>query len=235
MPYPQQIITYQDFLNYVNTEWVTNGNGDITGVIGNNVVNALYQYITKSYFNYKKATIYASGGNLVLQDAVNVITTVTPSSLQWQDNLYNEYVIINTTTNVIPLANGFRYYSLVNTPITSIPANSVIVLFKEINDNWIQGNNLDSAGGQYSSTQLAICVNGEDGSPIANTSVYQNDLLIGAKDINQLTINKQIFYIENSIFTVGDYIFDADLGVITFNNYLWNFGDQSVIPFSKLN
>ena len=44
----QTFPNFADLLAYINSEWITNGNQEITGVIGNNVVNGLLTFITQS-------------------------------------------------------------------------------------------------------------------------------------------------------------------------------------------
>lgn len=63
MPYPVFPIPYNQWLNYTNNLWITNGSGDITGVIGNNVVNALFQYITNSPLNATLVDLVSTTGS----------------------------------------------------------------------------------------------------------------------------------------------------------------------------
>lgn len=87
----------------------------------------------------------------------------------------------------------------------------------------------------YSYIELTLVVNGGAGQPVVNTSTYQNDLLIGARYLNELTINTQIFYIRNGANPNGTYTIDLTTGTITFDNYIWNTDDVAVLSFEKLN
>lgn len=80
---------------------------------------------------------------------------------------------------------------------------------------------------QYVYSELLLIVNGVAGQPVVNTSTYQNNQLIGAIDINEITINKQLFYIGT------DYTFNLTTGTITLLNYIWNTGDIAVLSFNK--
>ena len=79
----------------------------------------------------------------------------------------------------------------------------------------------------YAFSQLLLNVDGQSGSPVAGTYVYQNTALVQAALLYQLTINGQIQY-EGTNFT-----FEPLIGKITFINYVWNTGDIAVLTFSQ--
>jgi len=142
MPYPSH--TYPNFAALeaaINELWVTNGVGDITGDIGNSIVNGLLTFIEQSPLNWQKADVISGGGDVVLSRPVSIIITTTPTSLAWVDNIYNQQVIINTRTDDIPLANGFSFYNIDLTVQTSIAAKQTVVIYKAKNGLWLQGNN----------------------------------------------------------------------------------------------
>jgi hypothetical protein len=84
-----------------------------------------------------------------------------------------------------------------------------------------------SSTNTYAFNQLYLVVDGNSGSPVVNTSTYQNSLLIGATDVYQITINKQIFY------DLQDYTFNAVTGTITLLNYIFNTGDIMIMTFNQ--
>lgn len=148
MPYPLQTFsTFAELLTYINNNVVTNGDEEIDAVIVNNVVNGLLTFISQSPLNYQKADLYTSGGIIVTTNPVNVFTNTTPTTLSWENNIYNQVIFINTTGNAIPLDTGVTYKNIYLVSQNNIPANSVISLVKAENDLWIQ-TNVDSGGGQ---------------------------------------------------------------------------------------
>jgi len=79
----------------------------------------------------------------------------------------------------------------------------------------------------YAFSKLKIVVNGATGSPTVNTQTYQNNVLKGAIDLLDMTINKQAFYVGE------DFTFNATTGTITFVNYFWNTDDVAVFSFNQ--
>jgi hypothetical protein len=160
-PYPQK--NYQNFAQLasdINTEVITNGRGGITGVIGNNILNGLLKFIEQSPLNWATAS-QNSGSNPVVAGTGNTIgpvimfTGLTPSSLSWIDNIYNQYVFINATANSIPLVSGFMYFDSFLNPQVSVPANQAVVIFKTLGGQWVQANNAASAGNVPDPTNAA--------------------------------------------------------------------------------
>lgn len=146
MPYPVQTYpTIADLLAYINSAWVTNGVQAITGVTGNNVVNALAQFIIKYTLNSGLTQISSSTGAVTLPAPMTVFTGV-PSSVNWVDDVQNEYYIINATGFNIPLASGFGYMDLFGNIQTSFPARLVTHIAKMSNGSWVLANNLGSGG-----------------------------------------------------------------------------------------
>lgn len=141
MSYPTQTFnTFDDLLGYINTHWITNGNQEITGVIGNNVVNGELSFIRKSPLNWQKCQISSTGGVVVAMRPVVVIYGITPTSISWTDNIYNEYILINTTSNDIPIGGGLGYYDINAGFKTTLLSGSIIDIFKADNNLWFQGN-----------------------------------------------------------------------------------------------
>ena len=85
-----------------------------------------------------------------------------------------------------------------------------------------------SSTNTYAFAEIPINVNGDSGQPIAGTSVYQNNLMIGAKDIYQITLDAQIYY--NGV----GFTFNAATGTITMLNYTFGSGTIGVITFNQL-
>lgn len=146
MPLPGQTFsTIELLLTYINTYVIPNGQEEITGEIDNNVMNALANFIKSYTVNNSLARLISTGGVVVLPKPVTIITTVVPTSLQWDDNVQSEYYIVNTLGSDIPLASGFVYYDEYLTANTVIPARSVIHIAKAENQNWMQVNNIPTA------------------------------------------------------------------------------------------
>ncbi len=148
MSYPVQNFTnINDLLNYINSQWITNGMQKITGVTGNNVVNALAQFIIQYGVNTQLAAISSSAGSVALAKPVTLLV-VPPSSVQWPDNVQNEYYIVNATGSPIPLAGGYTFVDQYGTVQSLIGARDAVHIAKATNGNWFRINNApDSSGG----------------------------------------------------------------------------------------
>jgi hypothetical protein len=146
MPYPQQTFTnITALLNYINTQWVTNGIESITGVTGNNVVNALAQFIVQYTLNSGLGQISNSTGAVVLSSPITVFNTA-PTSVSWPGNVQNEYYMVNATGGAIPLAAGYSYTDPYGTVQTVLPPNASVHIAKMINGGWVQVNNIGGGG-----------------------------------------------------------------------------------------
>lgn len=136
---PLTFTTIQQLLTYINTKVVPNGNKEITGTIENNVENALANFIVTYTLNSGLAGISSSTGVIPLSKPITVFTIV-PTSIQWPDNIQNEYYIVNATGSDLPLTTGYTYVDQYGTAQTSIPARTVIHIAKATNGSWIQVN-----------------------------------------------------------------------------------------------
>lgn len=146
MPLPS--ITYstiQQLLNDINTRFVPNAMELITGDIGNSQLNGLANFIVTYTLNSGLAGISSSTGVIPLSKPVTLFTTV-PTSVNWPDNVQNEYYIINATGSNIPLTAGYSYVDQYGVSQTSIPARSSVHIAKATNGSWILVNNLGGAG-----------------------------------------------------------------------------------------
>lgn len=146
MPLPSTTYsTIQQLLNDINTRFVPNGMELITGDIGNSQLNGLANFIVTYTLNSGLAGISSSTGVIPLSKPVTVFTTV-PTSINWPDNVQNEYYIINATASDIPLTSGYSYIDQYQATQTSIPARSSVHIAKATNGSWILVNNLGGAG-----------------------------------------------------------------------------------------
>lgn len=161
---------------YLNTNIIINGQELITGLIGNNAYNGAVTFIKKSPLNWSKAAIESNGGDIVLDDeflGVVVFSTVTPDSLTWGDNFYNEYMLINMTNAAIPLDGLLVYYNLSSVAIDEIPANTAVNIFKATNDLWVQGNITGTSTGAAQKQPKTYVVGVTAGAPTAAASTWQ--------------------------------------------------------------
>lgn len=76
-------------------------------------------------------------------------------------------------------------------------------------------------------TEIKLIVDGKTGSPVEFSTTYQNDALIGATALNQITVNKITEYIDQ------EYTFNGVTGTITRINQ-WQELDTSVLDFIRL-
>lgn len=177
MPYPTVIFnTIAQWENYVNTQIITNGNEEITGEIGNNAYNGAVKFVKQSPLNWSKAAIYSSGGVISLADnflGVAIFSGTTPTSLTWGDNFYNEYVLINMTSDAIALSGSLVYYNLYGQAIDEISPNTAVNIFKASNDLWVAGSNPGGGTGSAQKQPQTYIVGTTSGAPTAGTLIWQ--------------------------------------------------------------
>lgn len=142
MAYPVQTFSnIQALLNYINTQWITNGVEAITGVVGNNVVNALANFIVEYTVNGGLGTVSTNPGVVSLSTPVTVFA-VPASEVNWADNIQFEYYVVNATGIPIPITAGFSYVDQYGVTQTSFPARQSVHIGKLFNGSWVQLNNL---------------------------------------------------------------------------------------------
>jgi len=148
MPLPNQTFTtIQQLINYINTVFITNGANGITGAEGNNILNGITTFLQSYLVNNSLVTIYntSPGTVYMLQTPMTLFTTV-PTSIQWPNNVQNEYYIINATSQNIPIAAGYSYTDQYGTVQTTVPARTSIHISKATNQSWVLVDNLGGGG-----------------------------------------------------------------------------------------
>jgi hypothetical protein len=146
MPLPSTTYSsIQQLLNDINTRFIPNGMELITGDIGNSQLNGLANFIVTYTLNSGLAGISSSTGVIPLSKPVTLFTTV-PTSVNWPDNVQNEYYIINATASNISLTSGYSYVDQYGVAQTIIPARTSIHIAKATNGSWIQINNIPGVG-----------------------------------------------------------------------------------------
>lgn len=226
MSYP--VLTFANFtelLNYINNEWITNGEQDITGVIGNNVVNGLLTFIEQSPLNYQKAAIISTGGVVVTSQPITVIIGTVPTSLNWTDNIYNQNIFINSTTSAIPLANGVVYYNSALVVQNNIPPQSTISIAKAKNGQWIQ---INQNGGGFVGVKPPIAGSvGDEGLPEADLNFYTDARLINLGAANN---NNIMFFLAGTpYYNYGNNVsfdYTPSSGTIVLRSGVFNEGDD---------
>lgn len=200
MPYPQQTFPFRNMaalLNYINTYIVTNGVGEITGVNENDIGNALGEFTLQSILNNAGANTLSLSSAVTTNQPVNYIT-VAPSSITFiDDGWFNEYIFINTTIQVIPFISTPTqqgYYDINKNFQTTIAGKGVLHIYKSANGLWVQGEGTTSIN---PIEPPLVGVVGQSGFPVAGTSTYQNNALIGLGGSNggkiQFNLAEQIY------------------------------------------
>ncbi|MEO7048944.1 MAG: hypothetical protein ABI091_26815 [Ferruginibacter sp.] len=213
---------------YINNFWTQNGIQEITGIIGNDVVNALLTFIEQSPLNWQTARIESGGGIIVASRPVVVFMTTTPTSLAWNDNIYNEFIFINTTPNPIPLAGGRIYYDIHLIPHSYIPANTSITIVKATNSNWVQSSGVGNS--PYGALNLVV---GEAGAPANGASTWQSNLLLG---LGGTLARAQIMLAETPFSSYGTnkgFNLDNVGGYISLIGGVFNTGDSLYINLNQ--
>jgi hypothetical protein len=147
MPLPSMTFTtLQQLLNYINTVFVTNGANGITGDEGNSILNGLGNFINSYTLNSRLSSISSTPSIVVTLPTPITVFTQVPTSIQWVDNVQNEYYIVNATGFNIPLSAGFSYVDQFGTAQTVIPFRTAIHIAKATNGSWVQINNIGGGG-----------------------------------------------------------------------------------------
>lgn len=214
MPLPVQTFSsIADLINYINTVIVPNGNQEIEAEEHNAIENALANFIVSYTLNSGLVGISSSSGTIPLSKPMTIFT-VTPTAINWPDNIQNEYYIINATGSNIPLSNGYSYIDPFQTVQTVIPARTSIHIAKATNGTWIQVNNTGGGSGGSLPPQTGhegefLTTNGTsaswfspalfitsadfeaDGVTYINTDLVNNKFLLLWNDLNRLIYNSE--------------------------------------------
>lgn len=146
MAFPEQTFPNLEAVRtYVNTNIIPNGMNLINGTENNNVLNALITFIEQSPLNYTKADIVSTTGTYAAVNGCTIFMTSVPSSFAWGDNIYNEWVFINTTSSTIPLISGLVWYDINLTENSFVPAKERLHIIKAANGMWIQASDFGSS------------------------------------------------------------------------------------------
>lgn len=212
MSYPQQIFPdFNSLMTYMNTFWVTNGNEEITGVVGNNVVNGLLTFIRQSPLNWQSAKVWSVGSSVSVTQPVNVFMITAPSSVAFLNNIYNEYTFVNTTNSNIPFATGNSYYDVMLNNITYIPSHQVLNISKAQNGLWLQTNNFANTSASGEAWQQlnfivgdSVMINGQILLTISSPSTKINSVKITVDGIRLYpSVLDQFSY--NLVYNAGNF------------------------------
>lgn len=178
MPVTVTYVDFDDLENYILSNIKPNGNYEIEGQEHQNVEIGLLDAVRKSPLNHGKAAVRSGTNPLVVTIPVNVFI-IAPSSLSWTDNIYNQYVFVNTTVSDIPLLSGTYYYDINRDAVDKIPAKSVVTIMKASNDLWFIAS-VPYVGNQASIPPLTGVVDrGGANDPVSGQSIFQSNKLIG--------------------------------------------------------
>lgn len=204
---------FQQLATYINNFWTQNGMEEITGIIGNDVVNGLLTFIEQSPLNWQKAKIESGGGAVMASRPIIVFMSNVPTSVSWMDNIYYEYVFVNTTNGDIP---SDTYYDINLTATSIIPAKSIVNIAKASNDLWIIKSVPSSGSGSGTLPSLTGLVGGGGADdPVNGLGTFQSNKLIG------LGARISILYAETPISNWGDnaaFTLDNTTGIFTWLN-----------------
>jgi hypothetical protein len=139
-------------LAYCNTYFIPNGNKEITGDEGNNILNGLGYFINAYVLNSQLAAISSVTTGVVALPRPITVFTAAPTSIQWVDNIQNEYYIVNATPFNIPISAGFSYVDEFQIAQTVFPARATIHIAKAVNGSWVKINNIPGTGSLPSET-----------------------------------------------------------------------------------
>ncbi len=183
--------------NYVDATMTANGSGDITGPENNNSLSGCIEFIRQSPLNWEKALVVNSGGVVVTNIPVVVFITVTPTSLSFGSNIYNQFVFVNMTSGAIPLVSGLYYYNASGVAQSTIPANSSVIIYQAQNNLWVAVGTSGGSGGSSQRQPRLYVVGSTAGAPTAGASTWTLAAFEGAYIAN-FFLNRQPVDIEDA-------------------------------------
>lgn len=235
MPFPTT--TFPNFaalMTYINNVIIPNGAEEIDGDEMNSVVNGLLGFIEQSPLNYQKALVINTVGAANVTQPINVFITGTPSSLQWVDNIYNQYVFVNTTNSAIMIGGGLKYYDINLAVKTTIPAKTIVSIAKATNNLWISIYNASGGGGTVLTPLTGVVGGGGDDDPVNGQSVFQNNKLIGLGAANNGRIQIQIDEANQSNYgNNSSFAFDFATGEIDISPNIFVTGSSLYIDLNQ--
>lgn len=96
MAYPEQTFsTLLALRNYTNTNLIPNGMQEIDGSALNNVLNSIYDFLVQYTVNGELANVDNTSGQVVVVSKPMTVFMGAPTSIQWDDDVQNEYYFIN--------------------------------------------------------------------------------------------------------------------------------------------
>ena len=215
--------TFDELEDYVNTYIIPNGMQLIEGQEHNNVEIGLIDFIRKSPLNWETAKVESSGGAISASRPVNVFISTVPTSLTWADNVYNEFVFINTTAGDIPLLSGTYYYDINLQAVDFIPAKSIVNIAKASNSLWVVSSVPYSGSAAALPPLIGIVGGGGSDDPVSDQPIFQSPKLVGLGSANDGKIKIEIDDVILSNFGVNSsFDFDNITGEIdlTPNNFI---------------
>lgn len=233
MPFPTLSFTNIDsWFNWVNNNIIPNGMELITGDDGNITENAAIYFIKRSPLNWQTAKVESTGGSLIASRPITVFTSIVPTSLSWVDNIYNQYIFINTINSDIPLLLGSNYYDIDSNLKTVIPAKSIVNIVKTSNNSWIVGSVLSSGSNIILPPYIGVVDRGNPNDPVSGQSTFQNDSLkgLGASNDDEIQIN-YAEQIRSSFGVNKSFNYDSLTGTIDLN---YNSSGEEFYPGSSL-
>lgn len=230
MPYPQQTFNnFAQLLAYINSLWITNGNQEITGVIGNNVVNGLLTFIEQSPLNYQRAKVSSTAIHFGTTQPVNVFSGTPPIDVSFGDNIYNEYTFVNATGVDIPFVAGLSFYDVNLNQITYIPSNQILNISKTQNGSWIQTNNFNPGSELWEQIDFQVGVSGMNPGDITYTIPVAK---IKINSVKPFVDGSRLYPNVDDQFSYS-IVYNANNVVITFLNNPGT-GNQGVVSGQKI-
>lgn len=209
---------------YINTHIIPNGVEDITGEEHNNVENSLAHFIEFYTLNSIQhlASVSSSTGAVTVTTPITYFTAV-PSTLQWPDNVQNEYYFVNGTGNNISFANEFSYVDEYGDVQTTLPARTILHIAKAANTFWIKV----SATGGGSSAGLPPQTNHDGEVLITNgTSVSWSSLVRLYTSADFQPDGRTV--IDPTLVSFKYFMFVNEV-----NRYIYNYEDDPPVEFGQ--
>lgn len=180
---PTQVTDIDQEILYIINNWVQNSTQRITGVVGQNVVWNLAMFIKQLPENFQSAKVITTSNinySTVKDDCIIIFNNNSRGGIDWTDNRWNKYVIVNATDNVRSINNNKFYINIEGISISSIAPRTSITIVKGIDGIWYQLESVLPLNNTLGI--IGITGRGRVYDPVLGSSFYEYSGLINKGD-----------------------------------------------------
>ncbi len=202
--------------DYINQFIIENHNNEITAEEHNNIEVGLLDFIIAAPRNYNKAYVTSTAGafSAACSQCILIFKSGATGTIHLTDNRWNEWVIYNNSgASKQFIGSIVSYISQTGTVKNYVATGQVLNLAKGSDNIWYEIDNGVGSGSAPLPPLIGVVGDGGDDDPVPDTSVFQNDKLLGLGSANGDRI--QIVISETVMSNFGDnssFVFNSTAG-----------------------